>query len=145
MNYLLEFAERLTELMRYKSIKSEQLAKELSVSGSIVRSWQRGEKQPSLPNLTKLADFFNSTMDFLAGRNEGEMDFVPQIPPPFPQALRKALAAHNMSRYSLTSNTKFGDGYVYKWDKGAQPDMITLIELANILGCSIDYLVGREN
>lgn len=145
MSILSEFAERLNELMQLKNIRSEQLAKEIGVSGSIIRYWQRGTKQTSLPNLIKLADYFGCTMDFLAGRSDNEMSFIPQTPPPFPQALRRALALRGMTRYSLDRDTKFDDSYIYSWDHGSPPDLFTLVELADLLDVTIDYLVGREN
>jgi len=141
----MNFAERLNELMALKNIKSIQLGKEIDVGGSTIRYWQRGEKQPSLLSLLKLADYFNCTIDYLTARSENEINFTPKITPPFPQALRRALASQNMTRYSLARDTKFSDSYMYSWDHGAVPDMLTLIELANILDCSIDYLVGRED
>ena len=139
------FAERLQALMRLKNIKSKQLGTEIGVSGSLVRYWQRGEKQAGLPNLIKLANYFNCTIDFLAGRSDDEIDFVPQTPPPFHKALRRILAIGGVSKYKFTWHTKFGDNYFYSWDHGAQPNLSTLIALADIFGCSIDYLVGYDN
>ena len=87
MDNLSEFSERLSELMLFKNIKSEKLGKTLGISGSIIRRWLRGAKQPSLPNLIKLADYFYCAMDFLAGRSDAEMRFTPKTPPPLPAAL----------------------------------------------------------
>jgi len=145
MSILSDFAERLQGLMDAKNIKSEQLGKEIGVSGSIVRYWQRGAKQVSLPNLLKLADYFGCTMDYLAGRSDGEMTFVPRMPPPFPQALRRAVAARGATIYKLATQTKFNYSYIYSWDHGSQPDLFTLVDLADTLKCTIDFLVGREN
>jgi transcriptional regulator with XRE-family HTH domain len=145
MDVLSEFSERLSELMIIRNIKSEQLGKEIKASGSIVRCWLRGEKQISLPNLFRLADYFGCTIDFLAGRSDTELAFAVQTPPPFPEALRKVMAERGYTRYSLHKNTKFKDAYMYKWDHGSQPDLFTLVELADLFDVTIDYLVGREN
>lgn len=144
MDILTEFCERLKEQMLLKNIKSELMAKELGLSGSIIRYWQRGVKQISLPNLIKIADYFGCTMDFLAGRSEHEMAFIPQTPPPFPQALRKVMAERGYTRYRLHRDTKFKDSYMYKWDHGSAPDLFSLVGLAELFDVTIDYLVGRE-
>ena len=145
MDFLSEFAERLSELMLLKGIKTHRLAEEIGVSDSMVSYWLRAEKQISLPNFIKLADFLECTMDFLAGRSDEELKFVPQSPPAFPIALRRALQLRGMTRYSLDRDTKFKDNYIFRWDHGAVPNLVSLIELADILDVSIDYLVGREN
>ena len=114
MSVLSDFAERLNGLMEQKNIKSTQLGKELGVSGSVVRYWQRAEKQVSLPNLLKLADYFGCTMDYLAGQSDNkEMTFVPQTPPPFSQALRRALVSIGATIYKLATYTKFNYSYIY--------------------------------
>jgi hypothetical protein len=141
-----EAAENIIEIFRLAlEGKGIVALKEIGVSGSIVRYWQRETKQVSLPNLLKLADCFGCTMDFLAGRSGNEMAFVPQTPPPFPQAFRRALAARGITRYKLTWNTKFSDNCIYSWDRGSQPDLSAFVELADLLKGAIDYLVGREN
>ncbi len=145
MDFLSEFAERLSELMAIKNIKSEELGKEIGISGSSIRFWLRGKRQASLPNFIKLADYFGCTMDFLVGRSDEEMKFTPKVPPPLSAALRRAFELRGITRYSLDRDTKFKDSYIYSWDHGSSPDMVSLIELADILDVSIDYLVGREN
>jgi len=145
MDVFLEFGDRLSELMLLKNdVKSEQLGKALGVSGCSVRCWLKGKHQISLPNLLKVADYFGCTMEFLAGRSDNEMKFIPQTPPPFPQALAKVMKERGVTRYWLHKNTKFKDPYLYKWNHGSPPDLTSLIELADFFEITIDYLVGRE-
>lgn len=144
MDILSEFSERLSEAMLLKGIKSERLGKDIGTDGSTIRRWIRKDSKINLPNLIKLANYFGCTMDFLAGRSETEMKFTPQTPPPFPEALYKVMAERGYTRYSLHKNTKFKDAYLYKWDRGSQPDLFSLVELADIFDVTIDYLAGRE-
>lgn len=145
MEVLKNFSERLAELMKDEEINAASLGKEIGVGHSTVNRWLRIERKINLTNLIKLANRFNCTMDFLAGRNYDDMKFIPQNPPPFPQALRRALKTAGKSRNYLDKHTKFKDSYIYNWDHGTVPDIISLVELADILECTIDYLVGREN
>ena len=63
-----EFAERLLELRKEKNISQAKLAKEIGVSFSVVCYWETDRSEPTAPNLIKLADFFNVSIDYLVGR-----------------------------------------------------------------------------
>ena len=62
------FAERLLELRKEKNISQAKLAKEIGVSFSVVCYWETDRSEPTAPNLVKLADFFNVSIDYLVGR-----------------------------------------------------------------------------
>ena len=64
------FAERLVELRKEKGISQATLAKELQVSASVVCYWETDQSEPTAPNLNKLADYFNVSVDYLLGRKE---------------------------------------------------------------------------
>ena len=64
------FGDRLKELRRAAGETQPVLAKAVGVStGQIVR-FEKGEQKPGLDNLWKLADHFQVTMDYLAGRTD---------------------------------------------------------------------------
>ena len=63
-----KFGEVLKELRIENSIGQEKLAKAIGVTHSIISLWENGLREPTLSNLIALADFFNVTLDFLAGR-----------------------------------------------------------------------------
>lgn len=67
-NCMREFAERLLELRKEKNISQAKLAKEIGVSFSVVCYWETDRSEPTAPNLIKLADFFNVSIDYLVGR-----------------------------------------------------------------------------
>ena len=140
------FAERLNDLMAEANIKSEQLGKNIGVDGSTIRRWRRGDGVVNLTNLVSLSDYFGCAADYLAGRSEVDNNesFTPKPLPPFPLRLREVLQERGLSRYLLDKDTKFKDGYFCQWDKGTAPMLPTLIELADLLDCTIDYLIGRE-
>ena len=64
------FAERLLELRKEKGISQAALAKALEVSYAVVCYWETDRSEPTAPNLVKLADFFEVTVDYLLGRVE---------------------------------------------------------------------------
>lgn len=144
MSKLSLFNERLKELMLYKNIKSEKLAAAVGVTGSVVRRWTFNDTDVKLKNLLSLADFFNCSIDFLVGRSDKVLDFSPKECPPFYDAMLNALDHFDVTMYRVSEETKIKSYHFYIWRKGSKPQLSSLIELANYLGCTIDFLVGRE-
>lgn len=64
------FAERLIEQRKEKGLSQASLAKQIGVSFAIVCYWETDKSEPTAPNLVKLADFFNVSVDYLLGRTE---------------------------------------------------------------------------
>ncbi len=64
------FAERLLELRKERGISQATLAKALEVSYAVVCYWETDRSEPTAPNLVKIADFFEVSVDYLLGRTE---------------------------------------------------------------------------
>ena len=64
------FGERLLELRKEKGISQAKLAKDLQVSYAVVCYWETDRSEPTAPNLVKLADYFDVSIDYLLGRKE---------------------------------------------------------------------------
>ena len=64
------FAERLLELRQEKGISQAALAKQLKVSYAVICYWETDRSEPTAPNLIKIADFFDVSIDYLLGRTE---------------------------------------------------------------------------
>lgn len=143
MDILAKFAERLNELIYEEKLTARQLAEKLKIPEATVSYWVNGKQMVSLKYALVLADFFKCSLDYLIGRSDDASNSASHPLIPFNIRLRQVLSENGESRYSLNKNTKFKDGYFSNWDKGAMPQMLTLVELADILDCSVDYLVGR--
>ena len=61
------FCERLKELRIEKGIGQVELAKALNLSKGIISLWENGLREPKLSNLIILAQYFQVTIDYLAG------------------------------------------------------------------------------
>ena len=62
------FSERLIKLRNERKLSQEAAAKEFGV---VVRAYQRyeyGQREPQLSTLIKMADFYEVSLDYLAGR-----------------------------------------------------------------------------
>ena len=64
------FAERLLELRKEKGISQATLSKHLQVSYAVICYWETNRSEPTAPNLVKIADYFDVSIDYLLGRNE---------------------------------------------------------------------------
>lgn len=62
------FSERLNLLIKDKNVKQSDLASNLGVSTSAVNKWCTTNREPEYSILTKIADYFEVTTDFLLGR-----------------------------------------------------------------------------
>ncbi|MBQ3019261.1 MAG: helix-turn-helix transcriptional regulator [Clostridia bacterium] len=64
---MVSFGERLKELRAEKNIGQIELAKTLNLSNGIISLWENNLREPKLSNLILLAQFFNVSIDYLAG------------------------------------------------------------------------------
>ncbi len=73
--------ERLKKLRKIKGINQEQAANKLGISLSSYQKYERdkGSVTPSLEDLSKLADFYGVSTDYLLGRNSEEQDKFEEI------------------------------------------------------------------
>lgn len=64
----MQFSEILSELLNGKGITPNALSKEIGVSSESVYNWINKGASPSLDKSSNIADYFNITLDELAGR-----------------------------------------------------------------------------
>ena len=59
--------EKIRDLRKENKISQEALAEKLGVSRQSISLWENGLREPKLTNLIALANFFDVSIDFLAG------------------------------------------------------------------------------
>ncbi|KIN80923.1 helix-turn-helix domain-containing protein [Clostridium botulinum] len=64
------FGDRLKELREEKDFTQEELGKFLNVSRQAVSSYEKGENEPTIDALVKIANIFNVSLDYLLGRTK---------------------------------------------------------------------------
>jgi len=145
MKKLPKFSERLTELMfEDNNITTDKLGEKLGLRGSSIRIWRSGRSNPSLQYAILLAEYFNCSLDYLLGRIDNDITFTPQELLPFHISLTTILKEKNLSWYKVVGDTNISKTSMQAWRKGSVPLLPILIELADYLDVSIDYLIGRE-
>ena len=63
------FSERLLSLRQKKGVLQQDVATAIGVSKHSYQRFEYGEREPRLPTLIALADFYGITLDELVGRN----------------------------------------------------------------------------
>ena len=63
------FSMRLRELRASKRVTQKQVAKGIGLSERVYQSYELDEKEPTLRNINKLADYFEVSTDYLLGRS----------------------------------------------------------------------------
>lgn len=61
------FSNRLAELRKKRGLTQQQIADELSVNRVIYTNWEKGNREPNLENVVKLARILDVTTDYLLG------------------------------------------------------------------------------
>ena len=139
------FAERLSELISDKDITLIELSRATKINSSAIYSWVNHNRLPTLKTLTVLAEYFEGTLDFVAGRTEASQKFIKKSAPPFSTMLKNFMDNHNINMTELSKGTGINRTLIYKWFDGDNiPSVENLIRLANYFKCSLDELVGLE-
>ena len=62
--------DRVRDLMEDRGIKAKQLTAELGISNSSFTDWRKGKGSPSLDAVTKFAEYFGVSIDYLVYGDE---------------------------------------------------------------------------
>ncbi len=63
-------SERLKILRNEKKLSQRELANKLNISNGTIAMYETNKRQPDNETLTKIADFFNVSIDYLLGRTD---------------------------------------------------------------------------
>ncbi|WP_033542182.1 helix-turn-helix domain-containing protein [Planococcus sp. CAU13] len=69
-----ELSSKIKQLREEKGLSPEKLAEEIGFAKSTVWAYESGKKQVSVSHLTRLADYFEVTVDNLLNREERTID-----------------------------------------------------------------------
>lgn len=72
--------EKLKELRRINNLRQKDVAEFLNISLTGYASWEQGLSEPNIENLIKLADYYNTTVDYLVNREEEDGRIIIQEP-----------------------------------------------------------------
>lgn len=70
MEYQKVFPKKLQALREKRRLSRRTLAELCGLSGNMIGRYERGEKEPSVGALVRLADYFGVSVDYLLGREK---------------------------------------------------------------------------
>ena len=73
------FGDRLKELRISKDLSQDDLGEILGVRKSSTSNWENNKATPTYEILTKLAEYFNVTTDYLLGFNQDDLDKIAKL------------------------------------------------------------------
>lgn len=62
--------EKIKDLLTKNNISAYKLSLAIGLNKTFLTDWTSGKSKPSVPALTKIADYFNVSVDYLLGREE---------------------------------------------------------------------------
>lgn len=62
------FGDRLKEKRTQKNLKQEDIANLLKINRVTYTNYEKGKREPSIDILIKLADIYETSIDYLTGR-----------------------------------------------------------------------------
>ena len=64
------FVTRINDLMRVYYVKQADVAQAIDVPYTTINAWRTGKRLPNAYNLAALAQYFDTSIDFLLGRTD---------------------------------------------------------------------------
>ncbi len=138
------FEERLDLLMSEIGINSVELGLKIGVSPSVISRWGQNNGSLLLSNALSLCNLFQCTLDYLVGRNDKDFKTTFLDCPAFYNQIKAVLHKEKVTQYRICKDTSIKSAHFYRWSKGSEAKVSTLVIMADYLDCSLDYLVGRE-
>ena len=83
------FLERLKKLRKEAELSQKSLALKLDTSQQNIDYWENGQRNPKKDKLTKIAEFFDVSIDYLLGTTD---DLRTQVDIDIDEAIEKSVA-----------------------------------------------------
>lgn len=135
--------ERVEQLRSKEGISQGKLEKKIGLSNGQISKWKKNN--PSVESLSKIANYFNVSIEYLIGSSAIEKDN--ELSKNYESTIlyeryckirdQRGLKDADVARLSGVTKSTFSD-----WKKGLyQPKREKLIKIADVLGVSIEYLM----
>ena len=64
------FSVRLKELRKKHNLTQSEFAKQFNISNGAIGNWESGKREPDSETMSRMADYFNVSVDYLLGRTD---------------------------------------------------------------------------
>lgn len=103
------------------------------------------QRQPSLPTLIKVANYLQTTIDYMYGLSD-KNHFTPYTTSQdnFYHTLTNMISHSHISRRRFCQDLHYSKDNIIRYKNGTQPNVRTLFEIADYFGCTIDDLLDKQ-
>jgi len=147
MSISVEFQKRLKKLiseLEYNTFR--EVAQRMGITYVIYSKAVNYGIIPKPIILIRIADFFNTSIEYLLGRNDDDYFDKAEVKETFAVRLEKLRTAENLTYYELSKGINLSKNYFSDWKKkNFLPSLENLISIAEYFNVSIDYLLGRTD
>ena len=129
----------ILKLMEENHVTAKQLTSDLGLSGSAISEWKKGKGRPSTEAVVKIANYFQTSADYILGQEE-ESERAKGF---LPERLQEVLG--NMSSEELTQRFHYKPKVISDYLEGKRkPLNATLFQIAKALGVNPEWLYGLD-
>ncbi len=141
---MIKFAERLKEIMNETNNNPQTIAKFLKLNQDAnIYQWLEGNHTPKISNLIKLSNFFKYSIDYLLGLTDNEEKIFNENIPDFKNQFKKVLNIVKVKQKNILKDKILSSGHLNTIRKNKYLLTENMVKLAEYLGVSIDFLIGR--
>ena len=140
-----KFPATLKEIIVDNLTNLTEVSADLECGESTLSRYTSGKALPTLEMTVRLADYFGVTCDYLLGLEGDSLTESFNPCPPFSKRFEEVLKYYHVSRYKLTQMTGIAESVMRYWIQGkTEPSIISVVKIAQAIGCTVDFLLGRE-
>lgn len=146
MIILTDFSERLNELLAENDLDAIKLAKDVKIHRNTIYRYLAATNTPTLDTALKLANYFQCSLEYLLGRTEFNNKHANKSIPVFSERLRYLFKYFTSNEFQMTKATKISRSSTHDWLTGKRiPSLDNITKIANFYGCTLDFVIGKEN
>ena len=138
-----KFSIRLKELMN--ETNPNFLAEKLGLKDeNRIYAWLAGDYIPKIDTIVKLANLFECSIDYILGRTDSDEKVVNDNKIIFHERLEQIMKQKKLIKQDFRKNNILSSGLAFSiFNLKNIPYTENIIKIADYLGVSIDYLIGR--
>ncbi len=137
---------RLRELRKERGLTLRQLNNLTGISDVNLSRYERGMFQPRENKWQKLADYYGVPISYLKGTDKEFDTYLENMVDKNLRLKELRESENNVSQADIAKTFHITRQAVQRWEVGkSEPNIKTLIALADYFNVSIDYLVGRSD
>ncbi|MBQ8320338.1 MAG: helix-turn-helix domain-containing protein [Clostridia bacterium] len=140
------FQKRVRELAAETNVVYSKLTKLIGINDHSFSLAVNYGIIPSTRILIRLADYFQTSLDYLLGKTENEAFYPSETNSDFFQRITQLCAEREVTFYQAAKECHLDETYISRWVRlRSLPTLETLELLVDYFKVSIDYLLGRTD